>query len=84
MIPLVVLLTAFFITLAIFKASKGRYELSLAARTAMSVMLGFTAIAHFKFTEGMVMMIPDFIPYKEALVFFIGIIELLFAFCLFF
>jgi uncharacterized membrane protein len=49
----------------------------------MSVMLVFTAIAHFAFTKGMAMILPDFIPYKTAIVYLTGIIELAAAIGLF-
>lgn len=39
-------------------------------------MLIFTAIAHFAFTKGMVMMMPKFIPFKKGIVYLTGIIEL--------
>jgi uncharacterized membrane protein len=45
----------------------------------MALMLAFTAIGHFAFAKGMVMMIPDFIPFKKALVYFTGVIEILAA-----
>jgi len=39
-------------------------------------MLLFTAVAHFAFTKGMEMMLPSFIPYKTAVVYFTGVIEI--------
>src|SRR5690606_35353704 len=39
-------------------------------------MLLFTAIAHFVFTKGMSMMLPDLIPYKREVVYLTGIIEI--------
>ena len=42
----------------------------------MSAMLLFTAIAHFAFTKGMIMMIPDLIPFKKGMVYFTGVIEI--------
>ena len=41
-------------------------------RIAMSAMLAFTAVAHFVFTKGMTMMLPDFIPYKIETVYLTG------------
>jgi uncharacterized membrane protein len=49
----------------------------------MSVMLLFTAIAHFKFTKGMTMMLPGFIPFKTETVYLTGIIEIVAAIGLF-
>lgn len=51
----------------------------MAGRIAMATMLLFTAIGHFKYTEGMAMMIPSPIPFKTAIVYGTGILEILFA-----
>ena len=42
----------------------------------MAAMLMFTAVAHFVFTKGMVMMLPEFVPYKTGIVYLTGIIEI--------
>jgi len=39
----------------------------------------FTSIGHFIYTEGMAMMMPDFIPYKTEFIYFTGFIEILAA-----
>ncbi|WP_276501444.1 DoxX family protein [Terrimonas pollutisoli] len=74
--PLIVLLVVFIIAVVVLKLTTGNYQFSLSARIAMCVMLCFTAIAHFVFTKGMTMMIPDFIPYRKELVYFTGILEI--------
>ena len=74
--PLIVLLSAFAISLVVSKIFRGRYEFVLSGRIALSVMLVFTAIAHFAFTKGMEMMLPTFIPFKTEVVYLTGIIEL--------
>ena len=73
--PLIVLLSAFAISLAVTKIFKGRYEFAVSGRIALSVMLVFTGIAHFAFTKGMEMMLPTFIPFKTEVVYLTGIIE---------
>ncbi|MCX2584575.1 hypothetical protein [Pedobacter sp. MR22-3] len=50
-----------------------------AGNIAMSVMLFFTAIGHFKFKTAMAAMIPLFIPKKVEIVIFTGVLEILFA-----
>lgn len=77
--PLIVLLTTFVIALLVTKIIKGDYKIALSARIAMSVMLLFTASAHFAFTKGMTMMIPSFIPYKTEIIYFTGVIEIMAA-----
>lgn len=77
--PLIILLSVFTLSLFGTKIFYGHYNFALSGRIAMSVMLVFTAIAHFAFTKGMEMMLPDFIPYKTATVYLTGIIELVAA-----
>ncbi|WP_106794956.1 hypothetical protein [Aquimarina sp. Aq78] len=77
--PLIVLITSFAISLLIFKIYKGEYDFALSARIGMSIMLFFTALGHFMFTDGMAMMIPDFIPFKKEVIYCTAIIEILAA-----
>lgn len=74
--PLFVLLLAFVICLFTIKLAKGHYRPAMAGRIAMSVMLLFTSIGHFMFTDGTVMMLPDFIPFKVQVVYATGIMEI--------
>ena len=77
--PLIVLLLSFAISIFVIKIIKKEYDFTLSARIAMSIMLLFTAIGHFAFTKGMSMMIPEFIPFKESVVYLSGIFEILIA-----
>lgn len=81
--PLIVLLSVFAISLLTTKFVRGNFELALSGRIAMSAMLVFTAVAHFAFTKGMAMMLPDFIPFKTGIVYLTGIIEIAAAIGLF-
>jgi len=74
--PLFVLLGTFFVSLIILKTGFGGFNFSLAGRIAMSGMLMFTSAGHFAFPKGMILMIPDFFPFKKILVYFTGIIEI--------
>jgi uncharacterized membrane protein len=74
--PLIVLLAAFAISLLAIKIFRKEYNFALAGRIAMSVMLLFTAIGHFAFTEGMAMMLPPIIPFKMGVIYFTGVIEI--------
>src|SRR5688572_24982375 len=76
MVPLFVLLGTFVISLLATKYFTKVFDYSLSGRIAMSVMPLFTAIGHFAFTEGMTLMMPDFIPFKKELVYITGIIEI--------
>lgn len=81
--PLIVLLSVFAVSLLTTKFVRGNFELALSGRIAMSAMLVFTAVAHFSFTKGMAMMLPDFIPFKTETVYLTGIIEIVAAIGLF-
>ena len=74
--PLLVLLSVFAISLIVNKNFHGNYKVALSARIAMSSMLVFTAVAHFVFTKGMTMMLPDFIPFRTETVYLTGLIEI--------
>ena len=75
--PLIVLIAFSIIAIFTLKLINGVYNITLSARIGMSIMLLFTAMGHFMFTEGMTMMIPDFIPLKKEIVYFTAIVEIL-------
>ncbi len=77
--PLIVLIITFVIALIIIKLQTKKINWQLAGRIAMSIMLVFTSVAHFVFTEGMSEMIPNFFPFKKELVIVTGVLEMLFA-----
>ncbi|AQG79195.1 hypothetical protein [Spirosoma montaniterrae] len=77
--PLLVLLGTFVIALfSLYFTGKG-WNIPLAGRIGMAMMLLFTAIGHFTFTNGMSLMIPDFIPFKAVVVKVTGILEIVAA-----
>ena len=73
--PESILPIVFCIALFVLRIIHKRYLVALSARIAMSAMLVATAIAHFVFTKGMAMMLPEVVPARTALVYFTGIIE---------
>ncbi|MEM8763565.1 MAG: hypothetical protein AAGD88_07125 [Bacteroidota bacterium] len=77
--PLIVLLASFVIAIFAVKWVTKQYDFALSARIAMAIMLCFTAIGHFAFTKGMLMMLPQFVPFKTSLVYLTGIFEILLA-----
>jgi len=72
---LIILLATFGIGLIVTKLS-GDFNIKLSAQIAMAVMMAFTALGHFKFTRGMMLMLPSFIPYKKQVVYITGVIEI--------
>ncbi|MCK0147436.1 hypothetical protein MWU78_17410 [Arenibacter sp. F26102] len=77
--PLIVLLVSFFIALLILYLRSKKIQWPLAGRIAMAVMLLFTSLGHFMFTDGMTAMMPEFIPIKKEMVYASGVLEILFA-----
>lgn len=76
MAVLIVLIVTFLASLGISWAGSGDPACILSGNIAMCAMLQFTALGHFKFPEGMTMMIPSFVPFKKALVLITGLMEI--------
>lgn len=76
--PFFVLIVTFLISLVVLRLT-GSSNFFLAGNIAMSAMLMFTAIGHFVFPKGMELMIPGFIPFKKAMVYITGVIEIIAA-----
>jgi uncharacterized membrane protein len=80
--PLIVLIIAMGVALVTIKIGWHQYDIALAARIAMSVMLLFTSLGHFMFRKGMAMMIPGFVPFKQTMVYLTGVFEIVAAIAL--
>jgi uncharacterized membrane protein len=75
--PLIVLLTVFGLSCLATFITAGTPNFYFSGRMAMTIMLVFTSIAHFKFNKGMMLMLPSFIPYKKMIIYLTGVIEIL-------
>ena len=75
--PLIVLLTAFVVTLLILFLIGHQWEFTLAGNIGMAVMLVFTAIGHFVFKEGMSKMLPEKVPFRQNIILATGFLEIL-------
>jgi len=84
MIVLLVLLICFAASCGIFEIIYGHPHYLSSGNIAMCLMLCFTAIGHFKFSDGMTKMIPSAIPLKKEIVLITGIFEILIGICLLF
>ncbi|QEM04380.1 hypothetical protein DIU31_012990 [Mucilaginibacter rubeus] len=73
---LLVLIISFILTTVISRLFVDDWNIMLNGNVAMMLMLWFTSLGHFMFTKGMVMMMPSFIPFKGALVYLTGIMEI--------
>lgn len=80
--PLVVLVSVFLISIFAIRLITQKYDPYLSARIGMCAMLFFTAIGHFVFTKGMVLMMPPVVPLKTEIVYFTGFLEILLGICL--
>ncbi|MET3499061.1 putative membrane protein [Mucilaginibacter sp. SG538B] len=74
---LLVLIISFILTAAISRLFIDDWNIILSGNVAMMLMLWFASLGHFMFTKGMVMMMPSFIPFKGALVYLTGIMEII-------
>jgi uncharacterized membrane protein len=77
--PLFVLIIVFILNLFATRFQTGDYLHFQSGKFAMAAMLAFTSLGHFMYTKGMMMMVPDFMPFKKGLVYFTGILEIIFA-----
>ncbi len=74
--PLFVLIGSFLIVLLYQGLRYPRINWPLAGRIALSLMLVFTAMGHFMFTDEMAKMIPEFIPAKVHIIWLTGLFEI--------
>lgn len=74
--PLIILITTFVLSFLAILIFTSKHNFPLAGRIAMCVMLISTGIAHFVYTNGMTMMLPEFIPFRKPMVYFTGILEI--------
>lgn len=77
--PFIVLILFFTLSALYFRIAKKKWSLNFAGVLAFSAMLLFSSMGHFMFPEGMAMMIPDFVPAKETVVYATGLLEIVFA-----
>jgi uncharacterized membrane protein len=54
-----------------------RFGPETCARVGLTLLLFVTALGHFARTQGMVAMLPDWVPYRTELVYGTGVLELL-------
>lgn len=76
---LYVLLCVFIVDLLLLRYTTKKWQWSLAGRTAMAIMLLFTATSHFIWTEEMTVMLPPYFSYKMSIITLTGILEVGFA-----
>ena len=75
----IVLIIVFILSIVTSKIISGEFDFILSGNIAMSCMLLFTAVGHFIYTKGMILMMPDFLPLKKEIVLLTGFIEIIAA-----
>lgn len=81
--PLFILLVGCIVSNIMIWLVKGAMDYALAGKIALALMLVFTALGHHMYTQGMMLMLPDFIPFKRETVYITGLFEVLAAVGLF-
>ena len=77
---LIYLLASFFgISCGITRIASGAIDFELSGRIAIAATMLITGLFHFIWTKGMILMLPDFIPSKNMIVYATGVIEILVA-----
>lgn len=74
--PLIVLITAFTVSVIGMMIFRHNPAVAQSARIAMSVMLLFTAFGHFMWTRGMAAMLPPYVPCRKWIVYGTGVLEI--------
>ncbi|MDT3404350.1 DoxX family protein [Mucilaginibacter terrae] len=77
--PFFILLATFAASILLNKIFSDNYRIIFSGTLALCVMLLFTSIAHFIYAKGMAMMLPPFVPFKHAVVYLTGVLEVGFA-----
>ena len=57
----------------------GSIDFELSGRIALGATMVITGLFHFIWTKGMILMMPDFMPFKKMFVYVTGILEILVA-----
>ncbi|PUZ25617.1 hypothetical protein DCC81_15195 [Chitinophaga parva] len=73
---IIVLASASLSSLLVFHSVHGGWQLVWPASIGMSAMLLLTAVGHFMYTSGMVLMLPPLLPAKKFIVLFTGVLEM--------
>lgn len=82
--PLILLLVVFITGVLVATLITGDPQLTFNGNLSMALMFCFTAIGHFKFRKGMVMMLPASLPFREAAVLISGVAEIVLGLALLF
>jgi uncharacterized membrane protein len=75
----IVLLATFTLFLLIRRIRSQSANYRVCGRIALSAMFLFAGISHFWLANGMVKMLPEFLPFRYGIIYFTGLIEIAFS-----
>ena len=76
---LIVLLLTFTIAILVSFFRQQQINYRLCGRIALAAMFLFAGVSHFVLDDGMVKMLPEFIPLRYFIIYLTGLIEIAFA-----
>lgn len=76
MIVLVVLLSVFFVAWGMLAIAGRPNRFRTASCIAFAAVFLFTGVSHFSLADGMVQMLPKWIPYRYLIIYITGIMEI--------
>ena len=76
---LIVLLFSFITAISVSFFRQRQLNYRLCGRIALAAMFIFAGVSHFILDDGMVKMLPDFIPLRYSIVYLTGLVEIAFA-----
>ncbi|MGB6298934.1 MAG: hypothetical protein WBF90_22530 [Rivularia sp. (in: cyanobacteria)] len=77
---LIVLILTFIVAVSVSFFRQRQLNYRLYGRIALAAMFLFAGVSHFVFDDGMIKMLPEFIPLRYLIVYLTGLIEIAFAF----
>ncbi|MEM6435361.1 MAG: hypothetical protein AAF773_16140 [Cyanobacteria bacterium P01_D01_bin.115] len=76
MIVLGVLLSVFIVTLGLLAIAQRPHQIRTAGCLAFAALFLFTGISHFALADGMVQMLPAWVPGRYPIIYLTGIMEI--------
>ncbi|WP_299412049.1 hypothetical protein [Acaryochloris sp. IP29b_bin.148] len=77
MVVLVVLLSVFTVTWGLLAITQRPRQIRIAGCIAFAALFIFTGISHFALAEGMVQMLPEWVPGRYPIIYMTGIMEII-------
>ncbi|MEO0535291.1 MAG: hypothetical protein AAF215_15645 [Cyanobacteria bacterium P01_A01_bin.123] len=77
MVVLVVLLSVFTVTWGLLAIAQRPRQIRTAGCIAFAALFIFTGISHFALAEGMVQMLPEWVPGRYPIIYITGIMEMI-------